>query len=232
MRAAADAGVVLAVGFNRRFHPSIRELRRRVKAGQLGIVGSILAELTATTAFYRPGASWRWNPAEEPAGAMAGIGIHLVDAMLDIVGRIREVYCVSEQLAGPHGEDTTSLLLKFENGATGLAFGSIAAARNFRLAVYGSQGFAEVVKTSMDTFRFIPAVDGQASHLAKIPAAEEIVAPEFNSVAEELAQFARCIRDRRPYPIPLDEVYHGVCVFEAAVESAASKKPVLVAGQI
>ncbi|MDH3314840.1 MAG: Gfo/Idh/MocA family oxidoreductase [Betaproteobacteria bacterium] len=226
--AAAAAGVVLAVGFNRRLHPSMRELRRRVKSGALGIIGSIIAELTATTALYRPSESWRVDPAEEPAGAMAGTGVHLVDSMIDIIGRIREVHCIAEQRAGPHGADTTSLLVRFESGVTGLAFCSIAAARNYRVAVYGSKGFAEVVGPAMDTFRFIPAAEGRASHLAKIPDAEEIATPGFQSIAEELTQFAACIRAGRAYLVPLDDVLHGVCVFEAAVESARAQRPVAV----
>ena len=228
IRAAMTAGVVLGVGFNRRFHPSVRELRERVKSGRLGIVGSIIAELTATTGFYRPGDSWRLNPEEEPAGALASIGVHLMDAMIDIGGRIREVHCVSEHRAGPHGDDTTSLLVKLESGATGLAFCSFAAARNYRLAVYGSRGFAEVLKPTMDTFRFIPAVEGRASHLARIPEPETIETPAFNSVREELDQFAKSARDGKPYPISADEILHGVCAFEAAVESARSGLPVAV----
>ena len=228
VRAAMKAGVVLAVGFNRRFHPSIRELKARVQSGRLGAIGSVIAELTATSAFYRTSDSWRTDPLEEPAGAMAGIGVHLVDGMIDIIGRIREVYCAVRQRAGPHGDDTTSLILNFENGVTGLAFCSIAATRNFRLAVYGARGFAEVLTPTMDLFRFIPAVEGRASHLARIPDAEEIVTPGFNSTTAELVQFARCVLERKPYPVPLDEVLHGVCVFDAAVESARINRPVMV----
>jgi len=228
IEAATAAGIVLSVGFNRRFHPSVRELRERVRGGALGVVSSILSELTATTAFYRSGDSWRLLPDEEPAGVMAGIGIHLVDSMIDIIGRIREVYCVTAQRAGPHGDDSTSLLLKFENGVTGLAFCSNAASRNYRLAAYGSKGFAEVIKPSMETFRFIPAVQGRASHTARIPEPEVIETHGFSSIAEELTQFACCALDGRKQPIPLDEIQHGVCVFEAAVESARSGQPVPV----
>jgi predicted dehydrogenase len=133
-----------------------------------------------------------------------------------------------QQRAGPHGDDTTSLVLNFENGVTGLAFCSIAAARNFRLAVYGAGGFAEVLTPTMDVFRFIPAVEGRASHLARIPDAEEIETRDFNSTTAELAQFAACILERQPYPVLLDEVLHGACVFDAAVESARIKQAVMV----
>ena len=226
--AVTDAGVVVSVGFNRRFHPSVRELKSRVKSGALGIVSSITSELTATTAFYRSGDSWRLDPAEEPAGVMAGIGVHLVDSMIDIVGRIREVYCVTAHRAGPHGDDSTSLMLRFEDGVTGLAFCSNAATRNYRLAAYGSKGFAEVLKPTMETFRFIPAVQGRASHTAHIPEPEVIETHSFSSIAEELAQFARCAMNGRNHPIPPEDILHGVCVFEAAVESARTRQPVLV----
>ncbi len=36
----------------------------------------------------------------------------------------------------------------------------------------------------------------------------------------ELIEFARCIRDKRAYPVGIDDVLHGMAVFDAAVESA------------
>jgi predicted dehydrogenase len=159
---------------------------------------------------------------------MAGIGVHLVDAMIDLVGPVSEVHCSSVKRAGGQGEDTTSLLLKFESGVTGLAFGSIAATRNFRLAVYGAKAFAEVLTPTMDTFRFLPAVEGKASHLAEAPQPETVEHRGVNTARLELEQFARCVREGGVYPVSLEDVYHGVCVFEAAVKSAASGLPVKV----
>jgi predicted dehydrogenase len=229
IRATQEAGVVLAVGFNRRFHPAMQELFARVKGEELGVIGSVIAELTATTGLYRAPDSWRVDPAEEPAGAMAGIGVHLVDGMIAAVGRVSEVYCVVQQRAVSYGPDTTSLMLKFENGVTGLAYCSSAAARNYRFAVYGSKAFAEVLGATMDRFRFVPALQGRVSHLAKLPEGEVIEMPYVNTTTEELRAFARAIADGTPYPVPLDEVMHGACVFDAAVESARTQRPVRVA---
>jgi len=226
--AVKKAGVVLGVGFNRRFHPSVRELRRRVMQGELGIVGSIINELSATGGLYRSPESWRLDPHEEPAGAMAAIGMHLVDTMVYIAGRASEVYCVATHRAVPQGNDTTTLMLRFESGVTGLAYCSIAAARNYRLAVYGSRGFAEVLKPTMDTFHFIPAVQGRTSHLAAIPEPETIETPHVNTVTEELEAFARCVAERRPHPIPTEDILHGASIFEAAVKSARTGTPVAI----
>lgn len=231
-RAAVDAAtrarVTLAVGLNRRFHPNMLELTRRVRSGALGTIGAMNAELTAATGFHRPATSWRVNAEEEPAGAMVSIGVHLVDAMMNMAGRVREVYCVAANRGGPHGADTTHLMLQFESGVTGLIYCSVAATRNHRMAVYGTKGFAEVLKPQMDVFRFIPVVEGHASHLARIPEPEVIEAPGFNYVGKSLTEFARCIREGAPYPISSADILHGVAVLEAAIQSAATNKPVQV----
>ncbi len=217
--------VTLAVGLNRRFHPNMIELTRRVREGQLGTISTMNAELTAATGFHRPTTSWRVNAQEEPAGAMVSIGVHLVDAMMHMAGRVREVYCVAANRGGPHGDDTTHLMLQFDSGVTGLIYSSVAATRNHRIAVYGTQGFAEVLKPQMDTLRFIPTVAGHASHLARIPEPEVIEAPGFNYVGKSLTEFARCINAGSAYPISTHDVLHGVAVLEAAIHSAATKTP-------
>ena len=226
--AVERANITLAVGLNRRFHPNMIELTRRVREGRLGTIGTLNAELTAATGFHRPKSSWRTLAAEEPAGAMVSIGVHLVDAMMHMAGRVREVVCVAANRGGPHGDDTTHLMLQFESGVTGLIYVSVAAARNHRFAVYGTKGFAEVLKPQMDTLRFIPIVEGNASHLARIPEPEVIEAPGFNYVGKSLTEFARCINEGTAYPISSADVLHGVAVLEAAIQSAAAKKPVQV----
>jgi predicted dehydrogenase len=228
LAAVEQAGVTLGVGLNRRFHPSMAEMQWRVSSGELGTIGTVLAELTAMTGFHRAAGSWRTRAAEEPAGAMASIGVHLVDAMIWMLGRVREVHCVAERRGGPHGKDTTSLLLRFESGATGHVFCSVVAARNFRIAAYGTKGFAEVLTPAMDTFRFVPAVTARASHLAPAPKAEVIETPGFNYVGEALVQFARSVRRSRPYPVSHDDILHGVEVLEAAVRSADRGEPVIL----
>ena len=40
--AAKRAGIVLAVGFNRRFHPSVVEIRKRIADGRIGQVMSMV----------------------------------------------------------------------------------------------------------------------------------------------------------------------------------------------
>jgi predicted dehydrogenase len=53
--------------------------------------------------------------------------------------------------------------------------------------------------------------------------------PGFDMLRAELEAFAASIATGRPSPTPLDQIMHGVAVFEAVVASAARNAPVTVA---
>jgi predicted dehydrogenase len=225
IEAARTAGVVLAVGFNRRFHPSMAELKRTVQDGTLGAIECCISEHTAGAgASIQPG-YWRADPSETPAGALTGIGIHTVDTMIHLFGRVTEVHCVTARRAAAHVDDTTTVLLKFADGLSGMFFGSLTTVPNYRLAVYGSKGFAEIIKPSLDEFRLAPTPDPELGHLAVMEPMLKMTSG-FDTLAAELDTFAQCVRDKTPYPVPTEEVLHGVEVFEAIVNSAKKGEPV------
>ena len=227
IEAAERAGIVLAVGFNRRFHPSMGHLRRAVREQRLGTdrhshSGANGAARLAT----RPRTPGARRPDESPAGAMTPIGVHLVDGMIDLLGRIREVTALTAHRAAPHGgDDTTGVLLSFASGATGHLFCSVAATPNYRMAVYGTQGLGEVLFHPMHIFRLTPSADpGQMSGATP----EVIETPGFNMLTAELTEFARCVAERRPFPTPLSDILHGVAVFEAIAKSAETRQTVRI----
>jgi predicted dehydrogenase len=227
IEAAESAGITLAVGFNRRFHPSMGHLREAVRDGRLGTVVSVTAEQTATWGLQLRAGTWRADPQEAPAGAMTAIGVHLIDGMIDLLGRVYEVTAQVTNRAAPHGGgDSTGVMLSFENGAVGHLFCSIVAAPHYRMAVYGTQGLGEVLSHTMHTFRLSPVTDPAAFATA---APEIIETPGFNMLTAELLEFARCVTERRDFPTPLSHVLHGVEVFEAIARSAATRQTVRIA---
>lgn len=218
-RAAADAaGIVVGVGFNRRFHPSMALLRKAVQSGRLGTLVTISAEQTALHGISMAADAWRARAEEAPAGAMTAIGVHLVDGMIDLFGPICSVYAQVARRAAPLADDTTDVLVRFANGASGHVFCSTAATPHYRMAVYGTEGFAEILGHPMATFRLVPA-NGGGVHGGGEPVVTETVG--FNMLTAELEAFAGCIAAGRPFVTPLDEIMHGVAVFEAVAESAA-----------
>jgi predicted dehydrogenase len=220
--AARKAGVVLAVGYCRRFHPSVVELRRRLADGRLGVVVSILAQHTTSTGQFIPPDNWRAAPEEAPGGALTAVGVHSLDHMIEFAGRVRDVRCVTARhIPGP-SDDTTTAMLAFENGTTGLIFCSVATATNFSFTLYGSKGLAEISKPNLQRFRFVPTSVVAPTGPVTAPPDEVSEHPGFDMLNAELTQFARAIREGTPYPVPIDEVLHGMSVFDAIVRAGKS----------
>ncbi len=226
--AAQKAGVLLAVGFNRRFHPSVVEIRNRKADGRLGKVVAMVGQHTTSTGAFIPADNWRADPEEAPAGAMTAVGVHLMDHMIEFGGRVREVHCrTGVHSVGP-ADDTTTILFDFEGGATATIFCSVATATNFNFSVYGSKGLAEISGASLQNFRFVPSSEKAPDGPVTAPPGEHRDFSGFDMLNAELTAFARAIRDKTPYPVPIADVLHGMAVFDAVVESAATKKPVRV----
>jgi predicted dehydrogenase len=224
LESVKKAGVVLAVDFQRRFHPSVGEMRRRMRDGSLGTVTFCVGEVSSPSGLALPKESWRTNPQETPAGAMTGLGVHLVDGFIDLCGDIEEVYCVNTRRAAPQVDDTTVFTLKHRNGVISTNYCTLASAASYCIAAFGTRGIAETMRPSLDTFRFIPVMDNP--HAAGKP--EIIENKGFNPVKAVMEAFAMAIRGEAPYPVTQEQIVHGVAVFEAVVKSAQSGQPVKV----
>jgi predicted dehydrogenase len=148
--------------------------------------------------------------------------------MIEFAGRVRDVRCVTARNFPGPSDDTTTVMLRFESGATGLIFCSVATATNFRFTLYGSKGLAEISKPNLARLRFVPTSDQAPTGPVTAPPDEISEHPDFDMLNAELTQFARAIRDRTPYPVGIDEVLHGMSVFDAIVESAKSNTIVTV----
>jgi predicted dehydrogenase len=223
--AAERAGIVLAVGFNRRFHPSMARLRDAVRSGRLGTIVTASAEQTALHGLHLTETAWRAQPDEAPGGAMTAIGVHLVDGMIDLLGPVSSVFATVGRRAATYADDTTDVLLTFASGATGHIFCSTVAAPNYRIALHGTGGFGEILGHRMNTFRLTAALPNEAFATA---APEVFETPGFNMLTAELEAFAASIQERRAFPTPLSEIRHGVAVFEAILRSADAGRVVAV----
>ena len=223
--AARQAGVVLAVGYCRRFHPSVAEIRSGLAEGRLGKVVAMVAQHTTSTGQFIAPDNWRVRPEEAPAGAFSAVGVHSLDHMIEFAGQVRDVACATARyFEALPSDDTTSAMLRFENGATGLIFCSVATATNFCFTLYGSSGLAEISLSNLQRFRFVPTSRQPPTGLVTAPPDETAEHPIFDMLNAELTAFARSIRDGRPYPVPIEDVLHGMSVLDALARSSRSNK--------
>lgn len=129
--AAAKAGRVLAVGHIERFNPAVRELQRRVAAGELGRVFQVHAS--------RQGPF----PARiRDVGVVVDLATHDLDVMCQLVGgRVSRLYAETEQRIHTEHEDLLDAVLKFENGVIGvLQVNWLTPAKLRQLSVLGEKG--------------------------------------------------------------------------------------------
>ena len=115
-------------------------------------------------------------------------------------------------------------MLRFKSGATGLLFCSVATATTLSFTLFGTKGLAEFSKPNLARFRFVPVSTTAPTAPVTAPPDEIIDTPVFDMLNAELIEFARCIAGKQPYPIAIDQVLHGMSVFDAVVRSAKSQK--------
>ena len=161
---------------------------------------------------------------------MTGRGVHLIDAMICLSGRIESVYAQSSRAVRDFGlDDTTSMLFRFQSGATGYLGTVIATAETWRLQVFGASGWAEVGDVEhLATWRLkVCTVDRENLHLHRRPKVTTF--PETSTERAELEHFAQAAMARRALAAAGGDELHGVAVLEAILESARDGARVRVA---
>lgn len=212
--AANKRGTLLALGYNRCFYPAIDELRRRIKAGDLGTLLHAEGNFCVDRYFKLKPGDWKYDAEQVLSGALAD---HPLYAMIEQLGPVIEV--------DAHGStrgvevpitDTTAVLLRFKSGASGLLTAIGATATYERLTFFGSKGWAEV--RNGNQFEFQP-VSG---------AGAKIDFPPFDAERAELETFADAVAGKATFPVPIDDAVHGVVVLEAMNRAARQDGPVKI----
>jgi predicted dehydrogenase len=217
VRACRDAGVALGLGHDKRFFPSMRELKRVVAGGELGDILHVEGHFSneSTRNFY---AGWRELPAESPGGGLTATGIHILDAFVNLIGPVRRVSAqYMEHPPRPEPIDTVSLLLEFENRVSGVLCGVRTTPQFWRVHVFGTQGSAEALEQSDLVLRKSGSPPQRLNF------------EPIDTLRYELDAFADAVTGNAYYPIPVDQMLADVAALEAAVKSIETGAPVLVA---
>src|SRR5678815_4400922 len=82
--ATQKAGVILGLGYNRRFHPEMTKLRERIRTGDLGVILHVEATMTFPNALMLKPNQWRAQREETPCGGLTPMGVHAIDGMIAV----------------------------------------------------------------------------------------------------------------------------------------------------
>ncbi|MDH4190217.1 MAG: Gfo/Idh/MocA family oxidoreductase [Betaproteobacteria bacterium] len=227
--AVHKAGVTLGLGYNRRFHPTMTDLRERVRGGKLGTILHFEGTMTFPNALLLKPTQWRANRAETPCGGLTPMGVHVVDAAIDLFGEVEEVYCMSLHRAVQiDADDTTSILFRMKNGMSGYLGTMTATGGSFRLQVYGSEGWLRVngithiAGASSEERR--TRLFGDCTFQPVKGAGQTWQAEAYDTSRAALVAFARAAEGGPAYLIPPEQMIHGAAVTEAIIRSAAARR--------
>jgi predicted dehydrogenase len=212
MDACEKAGVVLAVGHNRRYLPGARRMKEMVDAGDLGKVLHIEAGYAGNGAFSRPPTHWRSKREEMPCGGLAPMALHVVDTFTWILGPVAKVACLSKRQVSPVDiDDTCASLFELENGATGFLSSLMAGPMASRLRLCGSKGALEA-RSNWSEVTFTP-----------LDAAQPEVRLAFtgdDTLQQEMVALDAAVSGKAPYPVKPQEALRNVAVMETMLKSS------------
>lgn len=217
--AARAAGIVLQVGHHRRRVAATRALRQRIDAGAFGLVHLLEAKVT-TPSDLQPRGGWRGDPAECPLGGMTALGVHMVDTIHYLAGEVREVYASSRRLLGRGGlDDITTLSLDLASGALATLSTSVVLPRETSVAVHGHGGSGWSERDGAELYLQAPTAPQRERHEVEV----------IDAVADQMREFAACIRSGADPEATGERGRDVVAVLEAARLSVAEHRPVAVA---
>ncbi len=151
----ARTGMILAVTYTYSGYPLVKEARAQVAAGRIGRVRKIYVEYPQgwlsknLERDNQKQAAWRTDPEKSGAGGAVGdIGTHAAHLAEYVSGlRITAINATLETFVpGRRLDDDSAMLLRFDNGASGVLMATQIAAgeeNNLRLRVYGETGSLE-----------------------------------------------------------------------------------------
>jgi len=216
--AVRAAGVTVALGHNRRFFKNTEAMKALVESGELGTLLHIDGNQSSDLGMAA--VTWRDSRAESPAGGMTSLGIHALDCMIHMGGRIAQIDTISTHRAiGYDIDDATAAVLQFEAGMTGTMVTLASSPRIFHIRVAGSKGWAEMTNNAVLR---ICGADSQIEEKS-FPIDDY---PHLSSMAAELNEFAAAAQGNGTYRITPEEMIHGTAVLEAMGKSAESGKRV------
>jgi UDP-N-acetyl-2-amino-2-deoxyglucuronate dehydrogenase len=217
MRDACErSGVTLAVGHAFRRLGAARRVRELIDAGALGQV--VLAEATFSLPGSFPAHAWRADPERNAGGPLMQLGIHHVDTLASWLGPIaRAERRFAHVATDAEIDDVGVVTLTFASGALGVVSGSYVSPKTLALRLQGTEAVLEY-RTDFSVWPDAQALDG-ATRLTV--AGEPVGFEERDILAEELAEFGRCIRDGGAPETGADEGIAALRAIRDALETWA-----------
>jgi predicted dehydrogenase len=255
LRAVVEkTGLVFALTHTYTGYPMVKEARSLVTTGELGKIRKVYVEYpqgwlsTFVEGTGQKQAAWRTDPSKSGAGGAIGdIGTHAANLAEYITGSSITEICamINIVVKGRKLDDDSSMLLKFDNEATGILLATQVAAgdeNNVNIRIYGEKGGLEWHQEEPNTLvlkwldkpkEIYRAGWGYLSETAKKNTRTPNGHPEgyLEAFANIYVNFAKAVRDYKPgkkidpakYDFPdVEDGVRGIAFVDTVIKSSAS----------
>jgi predicted dehydrogenase len=214
------AGIVLALGYQRRRESHFRWIRREIDNGSFGKLVNAEANISRDRLGKFDMTSWRYTAAGMPGGVMLQIGIHYTDVLTFLMGPIKAVTGQLSQLVLPgDNPDVASLILEHESGALSTLNACYAsAAEHYLMNIYGKEATA-----FYDLHQGLRVQRRGSKEVTPIPCTEN------DTIVEELEEFADAVRGKTEPEMNGERSTVSLAVIRAGLLSAREKRRVEIA---
>ena len=219
-RVCKDAGVTLAVGYQRRRESHFRWIRDRIETGDAGRLVQAEANISRDREGQFELGHWRYTAEGMPGGVMLQIGLHYVDVMMMLLGPVKTVSGMASQLVLPgDNPDVGTLLMTHENGAVSSLSTSYASASEYYLMnIYGKR--MSFYYNLFDGLRCLKQGESE-------PAA--VTVDDTDTLAEELIEWAEAARGGGAAEVGGEGATQSLAVVKAGIKSVREGRHVGVA---
>jgi predicted dehydrogenase len=219
-KACKDAGVVLAVGYQRRREGHFRWIKERIDAGDFGTLVQAEANISRDREGKFELGHWRYTAEGMPGGVMLQIGLHYVDVLMMLLGPVKTVSGMASQLVLPgDNPDVGTIMMTHENGAVSALSTSYASASEYYLMnIYGKRMSAYY--NLFDGLRFLK--QGGTGQTA-------VAVETVDTLAEELIEWAEAARGVGAPEVGGEGATESLAVVKAGIKSVREGRHVDVA---
>lgn len=219
--AAKAAGRILAVGHIERFNPAVRELQRRVAAGEIGRIFQVQARRLGPF------------PARvRDVGVVIDLATHDLDVMYQVAGsEVQRLYAETEQRIHTDHEDILTALLKFESGVLGvLQVNWLTPTKIREFSVLGERGMFVCNYLTQDLTYFKnaegPPASDAARHAKAVIEGDVVKFPikEAEPLRLELQSFLEAVRGEHDVVVDGEAGLRALHLALALVDSASGAR--------
>lgn len=238
LRHCAEKGVKIAAGFMMRFASHVQTMKRAIAEGKLGTLVSGYCQFTLWLP-YEAG-NWRQCKAKAGGGCMMDMGVHCIDLVQYITGmKVTRVGAFNENIAFSQYpqydvEDTSTLLLRLENGAQFVVqtnFNIPDEASKWRFELFGTKGrlMGDTIIGQNDGGRLNAVfIEENLAYSAAQDHADdtgvELPGNFGNLYTRQIESFSRSVLEDLPLEVPAGDAVHVQKIMELAYRSGEEMK--------